>query len=820
MSLSLDPETWEPLARALDLAAGVFSLHAVDAPTPLIADELARRFTASGRLTHLDRLTGDQAAAAAWGVPAEAAVWIITPEERSEGPLTRGWQTAFRRLNRVRNHLQRSFRGALLVVGPAWFHRLVWEEAIDFWSGREGPWCFSPPPELAGLPDRFEPWADYSGTAPEYGVDAPTRPALARLLEERAERLTMLGAHREAGLWRVRALIERARFSDRGPLMEALRGFFDGDVRLAARAKLAWISLAEGAVEAPRWQAELADLAAAPLPDALDRLVIHLAATRLRLPEAEVWHHLAAAAELAGAEAPVSWQVAWQVAAAEAARARLADPEGAVRHGEAAARWVDEAEAGGLATRRQVLAEAAERQAAFAPLPEALSAGQAVVDEAARVGDAVAVRHATLKLCQLRARAGEPVAEPLRALEAQFAAEGDVASTLLVRLERVRQTDPLAEGRALLAEVVAGLEGLGHRHGVAAAQGHQADIEFGLGETERAQRLYQAALRTYQVLGDGLGEASVLRGLATVAFRQGDVTGALRLEEQALAYFTRRGHRRERAIALEALATLLGQRGDVHQALRLQREALAELEALQDRAERASLLLSMARHLSELGERAEALRLVDEALAEYQTLHRRRGRALALQAKARLIGDIQPDEAFRLHTEALAEYEALGRPDDRANALGHLARLRADQGELEEALRLSRQVVQMFTDLGARRSRAVALGDVANWLAGLGRPGEAQAILAEILVDFTAMGAPQERALTLYRLGKVHLAQGRADEAYRHLHASLQEGRRLKLPQSVAAVGRLILSHFRHRLKPSERRGLEREVAKARPHPR
>lgn len=782
MSLPLDEVAWSSLAEAVDLVGGRFSLHAVEALSPFIAVELARRFTDAGRPAHLDRFTGDQAAAHPWQPP-PADVWIITPEERDEGPLTRGWQHTFRGLNRERNHLQRTFPHALVVVGPPWFHRLAWEEASDLWSGRDGPYRFPLPPELAGLPDRFEPWVAYQRTAPELCGPEPevtTLPALVALLEARAHRLEALGFAREADLWRVRALTERARFSDRRPLMEALLGMTQGDPRLATRARLEWVRLAEDCLDAPVWQAEVA--AIVPGADRLDALILHITGATLHVPVDDVRHHLKRVAEVAEAEAPPAWSVAHHVVAARLARTRLGDLEGAARHVEAARARLSDGE------------------------PEAVTPW---------LGGGLPVEIEAELLADLNRPAAES-AEAWARLARQ--AEGDPAlvdGCLTMRAGALQLGGESQAAEQIVRELIALAEARGDGIARLASSRALAELLSLHGEAGPALGLWRAIASDYEALGDLFARARALGGVANALHQGGGQQEALPIYRGLLVELERLGQWDQRGAVLRSIARVLRELGEPDAALALYREALALAEARGRPGSRAAATVDIAHILTLQSEAPAALGLLREAQATFEALGDRRGVAAVRYAMAHLLkSEGRSSEAAVLLREALADYEAVGARRERATALAGLARIIEGQGEVEEALVLHREALSEFQALGHRRDSALAQVRIAHNLVLAGKSAEAEALLREALLEFEAMGDRPQRTDVLLNLALLAFNQHQHEAAIRWSRLALQAGRALASPDVVAEAGRLLLQ-LPGAVQPQARFALRREVAAA-----
>lgn len=774
--LPLEAAAWEKLRDAVELGQGRFALLAVEAPSPFIAVELARRFADHGLRTHLDRFTGDQAGAHDWAIPTQADVWIIAAEEDDEGPLTRGWQRTFRGLNRIRNHLQRSFEGALLVVGGAWFHRLAWEEASDLWSVREGPYRFALPEALLGLPQRLDVWTGFRETLPEMratteGGRGPSFQALALQLEAQAQQLDALGFAPEADLCRVRALAARARFQDRRPLMDALRAFTHP--RVATRARLEWVRLAEDCLHIDLWKAELDALVQAAGPDRIDRLLVHWTATERRLLPDEVRAHLDAMGAVA-ADGP--GRRAWHLAWARQARTTLGDVEEAGRRIEAARAEAPEPWADDL----DVEIEVNELADLSRPAGVAAEAWERLAARAEGVGAVVEALGCRAQEADFLNAGGQPQeADALRqALVQAYAALEDRVAELGMRLRTARRL---------------GLQGK-----FDTALGQLRDIEAGISS-----------------LGDHRGAALARLDVAQMLDHQGAREGVA-LRAAAEAVFLELGDPEARAQALLNTASLWNQQRDFDRALPLLAEAQRLFASINNSNGHARVRAEVAKSLLTKGDFEQALREAQQAQDVFGRLGQRHNHAHATALVGQALYGLDQLGAARATLEAVLRVQtALANPRSEAIAQSHLAKVVEAQGEVAQAIVLYREATRTLDGLGSHRDAAAMGMDLARLLLQTGALDEAEAVLEQALAVYEQADAPLGQANTLLGLAALALQRGRPLDALRGYRRALRLSRELKNPTVIAEAGDRLLS-IPGAVTGPERLHLAREVARAR----
>ncbi|MCB9526716.1 MAG: hypothetical protein H6702_25515 [Myxococcales bacterium] len=202
---------FERLLDVLDLMDG-FGLLAVEQPTALVSAVVAQRFRQWGAEATWLEFDGYEAATEGSRMriveaPPDEPLLLVA-REVVEGPSADGWRALFAWLNLDRNRLVERQQQALLVCGPAWFHRLAWEVAPDLWSIRVDRICLPLPNELEGLPRTLDHWSDWeletASKLPGRGEEALRQ--LEHDQRDVARRLQHLGALEWAAFAEVRAL--------------------------------------------------------------------------------------------------------------------------------------------------------------------------------------------------------------------------------------------------------------------------------------------------------------------------------------------------------------------------------------------------------------------------------------------------------------------------------------------------------------------------------------------------------------------------------------------------------------------------------------
>lgn len=174
-----------------------------------------------------------------------------------------------------------------------------------------------------------------------------------------------------------------------------------------------------------------------------------------------------------------------------------------------------------------------------------------------RMGDdtrAVAVLDAGLALARrLRERFGTALALGLRGIVEEDAGDYSRAAPFFeeaLTLVRPDPSDPHAPFAAL-------------------ALAHRGVIAWGLGDGERAEAAWNAALALHVAIEDRWGAANERAYLGLLAVERGDLAAAARLQGESLRGFWESGAREEVAAVLAGIAVLLARRGDAAGAARM-----------------------------------------------------------------------------------------------------------------------------------------------------------------------------------------------------------------------------------------------------------
>jgi len=324
--------------------------------------------------------------------------------------------------------------------------------------------------------------------------------------------------------------------------------------------------------------------------------------------------------------------------------------------------------------------------------------------------------------------------------------------------------------------------------GESAAQGQLAALKeglgqayFGLGETMKAQGLYEDSLTIYKTLEDQFGIARTSNHLGDVAYAQNDYDRAEQLHTESAALAekiedrTTLGHARAdlgrvayikgeykearelfnhalvisqengdkyaEANLLDSLGSVAHDLGDYTEARRLCLESVTMCEALGDRQGMAAAYIGLGNIAQTIGNYAEAESRYQEAIVICETIGDRLGLALATQRK----GDVayalaNYPQASQYYHQALIQFGSIG--DKRGSAttltgLGNVARMQRDYAYAKDNYD---QALSTYRELGDRRGIAVALNNLGNTTYALGEDVEAWRYYRAALKDGLRMG--------------------------------------------------------------------------------
>ncbi len=291
------------------------------------------------------------------------------------------------------------------------------------------------------------------------------------------------------------------------------------------------------------------------------------------------------------------------------------------------------------------------------------------------------------------------------------------------------------------------------------------------GELDRAQHLFDEAVRVAREVGDERS-ASIARGAtANILVRRGDLDGALRIRQEEKLVYERIGDIRSRAVAMAQIADILHERGDLDEALRIRLEVQPVYERTGDVRLSAINMGQIACIFQERGDWDEAMRIRrEQELPVYEWLGDVRMQAIALSQ----IGNIEAaqgrlDEAIARHEQACEIIAPLGAIADLAIFRGAMASVLRRLGNLDEALRIRREEeLPVYERLGDMRACAITLDEIADLFQERGDLDEALRVRREEeLPLYERLGDIHSRAVTIGQIADILQAGGYLDEALR-----------------------------------------------------
>ena len=273
------------------------------------------------------------------------------------------------------------------------------------------------------------------------------------------------------------------------------------------------------------------------------------------------------------------------------------------------------------------------------------------------------------------------------------------------------------------------------------------------GPWDRAEALFQDALRAWRELDDPLGLADCLYELALVRLNLMDKDGSERCLRKAIEVWRGSGSENEIPHALDRLAMIRASRGDHAGAVVEYKIALGEFCRLRDQRGIAKVYSHMAMSYLDRGERS--------------------------------LADIS-------YTTARALYQALGDSQFEATVTINLIELRFSEGRHRHVRRMAQRCLRLFQEhgdvSGVARARQV-LGLLENYL---GRYGQALESFQAARRAFWV--TRDERALTLCAagMGSALLGLGRVVEAQRTLEGELELVRSRRSPEAEPPLLRVL----------------------------
>lgn len=218
-----------------------------------------------------------------------------------------------------------------------------------------------------------------------------------------------------------------------------------------------------------------------------------------------------------------------------------------------------------------------------------------------------------------------------------------------------------AEGRAHLEALLAQPDAASHARPWAAAMKGLGMLTHGQGETERAARLYEAAVNTWRRLDDPdrLAEALMMQGI-TLIYAGSEQASVVLAESVAISRTLT--NPQWLSIGLGGLGLALQRRGDLAGAAVTLDEALMRSREVKNPMGIAIAYLGFGTLAREQGDDARALSLLQQAMALFRDLGEIWSAILCLEWLAATLTHHQPQSAVRLLAAADAWREEVGLP--------------------------------------------------------------------------------------------------------------------------------------------------------------
>jgi CHAT domain-containing protein/uncharacterized protein HemY len=285
-----------------------------------------------------------------------------------------------------------------------------------------------------------------------------------------------------------------------------------------------------------------------------------------------------------------------------------------------------------------------------------------------------------------------------------------------------------------------------------------ADYFLFTSRTDRALKLYDAAMPLARLLEDDTLMARSYEGNGDGAFYQGSPTNALLMYNKAAEIYSRTGPAIHRGIIARKTADVYSQTGDGATAQKLIQASLLIISRERSPIEEGHVYRSMAYAAMRLRDYKTALGALEIALARYKGASYRAGEADVYRA----LGDIdlktgESDQAAEHYRGALTLYKKTGFVVGEAYTLKGLADIAYFSGNNDEALETYQKALEMF------RSADYPLGQ-ADTLRRMGQ-------LYLRRGNLNAVSEAYEAALPLYRklkepVGQADIYKGLGDVGY------------------------------------------------------
>src|SRR6266516_4790253 len=370
----------------------------------------------------------------------------------------------------------------------------------------------------------------------------------------------------------------------------------------------------------------------------------------------------------------------------------------------------------------------------------------------------------------------------LDAAGAEFSEIGDEVAWARTRIGRISACLQLNRTSEALQDAAAARE-VFMRHGKLLRAGqvdvNAAIVNYELGQYEQALRLFDRAIETYLLYGEGV-ELNIARARANKAITlaaQGRFREAVALHEQAHAIFATYGGQ-EVAVAREELniAQIYTAQGHYSQALLQFSRSRAIFLEHQLNLQAAEIAQKICFCLVRLNRAREAYELADETVAFFRSVqHRRHDLALSLmyQAEAAMLEGNYGD-AENMLQEARTLLEEVGFIAQASMVRLQQAELYFANGQLEASRREAQQVADEFAEQEALPQLARTALLQARIAAATGDTNSAQYLCTHALDIAQGQGILDIKYLCADLLGQIAEQHGDLDAAAQYYDRAIQ----------------------------------------------
>jgi len=280
----------------------------------------------------------------------------------------------------------------------------------------------------------------------------------------------------------------------------------------------------------------------------------------------------------------------------------------------------------------------------------------------------------------------------------------------------------------------------------------------GTAESLQASLLkFEEARRTYQEIGNKLFEAYCLGGLGNINYSIGEKQKALESYSLALQLHKSIGNRSGEATSLNNMGLVYWSLGEKQKALEFYSQALPILKTIGDKSGEATTLSNIGLVYSSWGETEKAFEFYDMALPLHKAVGNKGGEALTLNNIGETYSSIgNKQKALEFFVEALPLFKATGDKSGEATALNNIGKVYGSLGENQKALEFYNLTLPLYRAIGNRAGEATTLNNIGMVYWSLGENQKATEFFGRALPLLKAVGDKSAEATTLNNIGLVY----------------------------------------------------------------